>query len=405
MAIDQNRRQKLLAKKSAKRKEKRIKNHSSLRVNFAAKSVAHFPIYECLASTNIFEHGLGTTMLSRKLPDNNLALSVILIDSYCLGVKNAMFRLVSIAEYSELKRKFGQNEFFETIHPSCLRKMVHGAVQYAKNLGFHPHSDYASASLLFGDIDATACPVHYEYGYNGKPFYIQGPNETPAQVRKIMQTLGRSSGRSDSNYSFGTDLEDMDIDDSLLQSPETISYEITDEPLKNLGYRNIPESIKDQLEKFYNEELAHPEQAIEFLIPAIKRYPDVPQLQNMLFNAYIALEDLNNAKVIAHKTVELFPNYFFGYLALAQTYLIENNLDMIQEIFEDKYDIGLLYPERKVFHITEVIGFNALLTQYFYAKGDQEAADRHYDIMRKIDPDNPVTKTIKRVIYRSLIPI
>ena len=71
-----------------------------------------------------------------------------------------------------------------------------GGVQYARDFGFPPHSDYAQAAQLFGDIDAAACPVRYTYGKDGQPFYMSGPYESPAQSRKIIDTLARRLART-----------------------------------------------------------------------------------------------------------------------------------------------------------------------------------------------------------------
>jgi len=64
--------------------------------------------------------------------------------------------------------------------PPCLRKLVEGGVVYARELGFNPHADYLVVHQIFGDVEAAACPSHFEYGHAGKPFYISGPHETRA---------------------------------------------------------------------------------------------------------------------------------------------------------------------------------------------------------------------------------
>ena len=51
-----------------------------------------------------------------------------------------------------------------------------------------------NAKEIFGDIDASVCPVKYIYGKDGKPFYMNGPYESPADVQKIINTLTEKCG-------------------------------------------------------------------------------------------------------------------------------------------------------------------------------------------------------------------
>jgi hypothetical protein len=74
---------------------------------------------------------------------------------------------------------------------ACFRKLVEGGVAYAHELGFSPHGDYAVASQIFGDVESTACPARFEYGHEGKPFYVSGPHENFRQLQAIMEQLER----------------------------------------------------------------------------------------------------------------------------------------------------------------------------------------------------------------------
>ena len=41
---------------------------------------------------------------------------------------------------------------------------------------------------------APSAPTHFEYGQEGKPFYISGPHETARQVQAILEQLERRLG-------------------------------------------------------------------------------------------------------------------------------------------------------------------------------------------------------------------
>ena len=80
------------------------------------------------------------------------------------------------------------------VTPACLAKIVKGAVEYAQSFGFPPHPDYRHASTLLEGIDPSTCPNEFTFGRDGKPFYIQGPNESFAQAEAIAQRLIEAGG-------------------------------------------------------------------------------------------------------------------------------------------------------------------------------------------------------------------
>jgi hypothetical protein len=50
------------------------------------------PIYECLVPANLFERGIGNLIFSRSLPDGRMALATFLLDVFCLGGQEYLFR-------------------------------------------------------------------------------------------------------------------------------------------------------------------------------------------------------------------------------------------------------------------------------------------------------------------------
>ena len=210
MAISERQRQKKLAEKARKRKRSVEKRKHDVSL-FKAKASAYaiFPIHECLIPDNFFEVGLGSVIVSRKAPDGRIALSAFVVDIYCLGVKNAFFKLVSESEY-DLKYKMSmiaahEGATFKPVSPECVRKLIEGAVAYAAELGFSYHPDYENAKGIFGDIDSSSCSESFTYGKDGKPFYVQGPYETRAQAQRIVEQLHEHCGEG--GYHFLIELE------------------------------------------------------------------------------------------------------------------------------------------------------------------------------------------------------
>lgn len=194
MAISEQQRQKKLAKKKQKRKDV-VKKPSS--VMQKARSYANCPIHQCLIPENLFTIGAGELIVTRRTPQGALAMSAFAIDVFCLGVKEAMFAVVPEVQYEQnIKPRMAEvaSARFENLEPSCAKKLLDGAVEYAQALGFDPHPDYKNAYELVAAIETDACAEQYAYGKDGQPCYIKGPYESLTDSRRIIDTLIEKCG-------------------------------------------------------------------------------------------------------------------------------------------------------------------------------------------------------------------
>ena len=194
MASDPKKRQKKLERRAAKRKEKK---HELVRAQSAGlaerlTAAAHFPVLDCWISGLLETHGLGWVVLSRAFPNGQVAVANFLVDRYCLGVKNIHAEVLGRFTYdAKYTHGMAQKMDLEPVPPADARKLVEQAVAYARRLGFAPHADYARAARLFGSIDAAESRAEFEFGKDGKPCFISGPNESPRRCREIMTILGK----------------------------------------------------------------------------------------------------------------------------------------------------------------------------------------------------------------------
>lgn len=204
MAINAKQRQKKLEKKNKKRKLVKKSLAPGIQQRDRAVNYAKFPIHECLVPNSLFETGIGNVIVTRRTQAGSIAISAFIVDVFCLGVKNALFKVSSEFEYENTVKprliEVHEDQSFEKVHPSCARKLIEGAIHYAKEIGFSPHRDYKDAKGIFGNIESDVCPVKYIYGNEGMPFYIRGPNESETQAKRIVDQLHKKCG--DGNYNY-----------------------------------------------------------------------------------------------------------------------------------------------------------------------------------------------------------
>jgi hypothetical protein len=216
MAKSEQQRQKKLAKKRSKelrgRRELARRNQVMNSIAGQMQWASRFPIYKCLVSGD-FENrqeaggeGLRTVYFVRKINDGRYAFMFILLDMYCLGVKDAGCRFCTLGEWEELlERGSGVQEFAEW-EPASAKKLVDQAIQYAQSLGLSPHSDYRRVSPLWGDVDASQCDRDFTFGRDGKPCYIVGPFEDNARQSFIVSKLRETVGNGNFDFTIaGTD--------------------------------------------------------------------------------------------------------------------------------------------------------------------------------------------------------
>jgi hypothetical protein len=173
-AIKANRRKALVAEK---RKLELVTGSPAARMLGAAQA----PIRHCLMTEEIFNCGMGTVVLARGATPYELTVGGFLIDAWQLGVKDTYFKCISGETFEDLIGRVGAP--MASVDPRFARKLLRDAVAWAASNGIAPHRDFAVVEKLFGDVDANACDATFEFGRDGKPAYIVGPNELPAKIR------------------------------------------------------------------------------------------------------------------------------------------------------------------------------------------------------------------------------
>ena len=206
MATKDQRRQKKLERKKAKRKvvhkELARQKQGGMAAEFAR--IASAPIVDCLVADSLWEQGMGMVLLSRELRNGQVAFANFLVDAYCLGVKDVHAEIRSKPSYrDDIRGWLLERGSYQAVSPSHLRKLVESAVEYALDLGFSPHKDYRIGKELFGNIDASACDTEFEFGRDGKPCFIAGPNDTPERSLRIVNILNERGGPDNFHYMVG----------------------------------------------------------------------------------------------------------------------------------------------------------------------------------------------------------
>lgn len=197
-------RQRKLAAKAARRKavvaQKKKFEVSSASLVGRIRVASKGSIVRCMMPSTLFEIGIGHVVVARALPSGLLGCAYFLLDVFCLGVKDVFYAEIGEKELrSRLAEQYDVQRFIE-VEPARARKLIRDAVAYAARLGLRAAKDTPAIEAIFGDVDADACTETFTFGKDGKPFFVSGPNDTPARIRTITQTLEESRGTGGWNY-------------------------------------------------------------------------------------------------------------------------------------------------------------------------------------------------------------
>jgi len=209
MAMDPRKRQKKLQRRKAKEKAKRkaLAQRAPRSLATRIQGAAAAPILHCCATEALWDQGLSHVLISRELRSGDVAFVVFLVDAYCLGVKDVVFDVAPRSRYDwKVYGKLLETQEVVQLEPEETRKLIEGAVEYARDLGFAPHHDYRKAKSIFGDIDADAAEEEFVFGKDGKPFFFAGPYDDRARCKEILSILTNRCGPDGFYYTMPAEL-------------------------------------------------------------------------------------------------------------------------------------------------------------------------------------------------------
>jgi hypothetical protein len=225
------REQKRLAKQKAKRKarHRQLARQDSPDPTIRLKAADDWPVTAALVPENLWTTGIGNLIIARRMPDGRLACALLLLDVFCLGVKDACWKIVTAGELNEIRKHVEEHGRLQDVPPEYFAKLVYRAADYGQALGFPPHRDFRHAQRLLAGIDPSQCPDEFEFGQDGRPHYIRGPSESMERARAIAERVDALGG----HYTLPlgpSELSDFDDIDDDFDVDEFEDDEFADDP-------------------------------------------------------------------------------------------------------------------------------------------------------------------------------
>lgn len=209
------------------------------------------------------------------------------------------------------------------------------------------------------------------------------------KLRKKQQKLASKNPRVSGEY-------DVNLGAKNRQRPraiEQLNYEVTWDPIEEeVKASKLPKEVEQQKQAIYHQlqnQDTDIKQLIETLDALCVQYPDDKILSNYLCSAYLMSGDFEKGKQLIKENFEKRPDYLFARMQLAECYLEEKSYDEFYNLFDGKFDLKLLCPERDVFHISEVKSMLSIVAQYAGHTNNEDLFVQHYRALYELDSDDP----------------
>ena len=166
-------------------------------------------IGKCYINPSIQGIGLGHVVVTRRHTGGNVSVGCYLVDTFCLGVKDSLYRLrMTPYEFSffmePLEREGVEECSYEEAH-----NWIYGAIDFAEEGGIKPDKSFALTKYILEEDTDDVPLIEYEFGKDGQHFLVV---DSELEASKYLPTL-RKTLSDDFDFMINDDLDDFDEDD------------------------------------------------------------------------------------------------------------------------------------------------------------------------------------------------
>lgn len=179
-------------------------------------------------------------------------------------------------------------------------------------------------------------------------------------------------------------------DESKINELHLISYTITSEPLTEGSPPETPE-LAARYEELHPGQ-HEPEQwpgLLSELESLHNKYPDDAKIANYLAALYSFMDRDADRDRISEDLHRRYPDYLFAIIAMVTINLNRNEVEKAKAILNKRFELSIMCPDRKVFHISEFVAFYNMIVRYHIACGNVHGAQCTLDVFKSVAPDHP----------------
>lgn len=262
-----------MAKKKSKNKSKGQQQPALSPYRFMREKARILPIGKCyIGPPNWMESGMAHIIVTRVRPSGNLVMASFLVDTFCLGVKDAGYHEnVSPYDFEKYLDNYKIGLGLDEISYNEAHNIIYGAIAFAEEGGILLSKEFYPAGYILEEDTDDIPLIEFDFGKNGKHLLIVNPDRNEMPYYHILKkNLG-------DNFDYVLPYSDYESDD----------YEDDDESslFSGITADKVSKALEGIL-KMKEEVSRYPDELYTY------QYPDYPQTLSVK-NQFIADELLS----------------------------------------------------------------------------------------------------------------
>lgn len=177
-------------------------------------------------------------------------------------------------------------------------------------------------------------------------------------------------------------------------------YQITFEPLRSKIQKKLPKEDYHVYLQLHKQVAANTDSTLEPLLQLHNKYPHIPEISNLLTYLYFQKKEIKKGEELIVENYKNNTEDLFARINYADQCLRHNKCSQIPEIFDEKFDLKQLYPERKLFHYSEVSGFAIVMSFYHFLTAKREIALEFYKVTVQVDPHAKGLTALEKRLFK-----
>ncbi len=168
---------------------------------------------------------------------------------------------------------------------------------------------------------------------------------------------------------------------------------------------HLPPEVEARVQVIAQDLLIHGDGAkhVPELERLVERYPHEPKFWNFLTGAVEAAGDRERAFELLREAFQRFPNDLFAVACYARYCLQEGWVDEADRVLAGRYTPTAFYPDRRRFHISEVVALETVVAELVARQGHMESAYATLEMLEELAPDSPEVRQLAWVLMRETI--
>ena len=275
-----------MAKKKSKNKSKGQQQPALSPYRFMREKARTQPIGKCyIAPPDWQESGMAHIIVTRVRPSGNLVMAAFLVDTFCLGVKDAGYHEnIPTSDFEEYLNNYKKGMGLKEISYDEAHNIIYGAMAFAEESGIKPAKEFDPAGYILEEDTDDIPLIEYDFGKNGKHFLIVNSDRKEMPYYHILKkNLG-------DDFEFvlpygEADEEDYEEDEKSLPAGATLN--------------DVKKALEKMMKMQEETKRLYPDEEYTY------QYPDYPQTLSVR-NQFIADELLSsdNYSCLPHEVID-----------------------------------------------------------------------------------------------------